>query len=301
MDNKIIITGVNANNIFDQSIISKLEDIYELTISKPTDKDIKENIEEYEPTAAILCVAEDGDISLQVFNIIKKNSNIPVLIIGTVSACAAAEEAIGKENIIYEIIPPFGVVEIQVALDEYFEQQKLENNEIDDFDFDDCLDEEPKDQVQFSEGYNYYENESESDYGTKAVDNYMHNDNEKKKILIIDDDIKVLRLMNVYLSDKYDVTIMKDGRSARRYLRTNIPHLILLDYVMPLEDGPEVYRKIKLVDRLRKIPIFFLTGVADSKKVKKVLELKPEGYILKPVRRNELLERLDSFFSTYIY
>ena len=161
MDNRILITGVNSVSIFDQNVISQLEDIFDIMIVKPTENDIKENIEEHEPIAAILCVAEDGDISLQVFNIIKKNSNIPVLIIGTVSACAAAEEAIGKENIIYEIIPPFGVVEIQVALDEYFEQQKLENNENDDFDFDDCLDEEPKDQVQFSEGYNYYENESD--------------------------------------------------------------------------------------------------------------------------------------------
>ena len=292
MDNRILITGVNSVSIFDQNVISQLEDIFDIMIVKPTENDIKENIEEHEPIAAILCVAEDGDISLQIYNIIKNNSDIPIIIIGTMSARNAAEETIGKENIIYEITPPFGASEIKVALEEYFE-----NQENDDFVFEDNINKNEADQASDNCGFSagYYNNELE------GMTKYMHNGDLRKKILIIDDDVKILRLMNLYLCDKYDVTIMKDGRSAMRYLRTNMPDLILLDYIMPLEDGPEVYRKIKLVDRLRSIPIFFLTGVSDRKKVKKVLELKPEGYILKPIQRDQLVERIDSFFGTYIY
>lgn len=118
-----------------------------------------------------------------------------------------------------------------------------------------------------------------------------------KNILIIDDDIQVLKLTYIYLHDKYNITIMRDGKNAMRYLRGEIPDLILLDYMMPGDDGPEVYRKIKIIERLSKIPIFFLTSVADSKKVKRVLELKPEGYILKPVQKDDLINRLKNYFN----
>lgn len=118
----------------------------------------------------------------------------------------------------------------------------------------------------------------------------------KKHILIIDDDRSVLKLLKSCLEPKYDVTTMISGRMAQKFLENRTTDLILLDYEMPLENGPEVFRKIRSDDRLVHIPIVFLTGVADSSKIKQVLELKPQGYLLKPIE----MDRLTSTISEII-
>ena len=297
MDKKVMITGVNVINIFNQNIKSQLEDTFDVILSKATKEDIEKDIKNYEPDIVILCITEDIDISIDIFNYIKSSKNIPVVLVGSNSACYSAEETIGKGNIINTIITPFKVDEIETVVNEYFKSLKNidnENNEFDfndDLDFQDNIDEDKEEKINLK---------VESDGATYEDYNNLNNKGEKRKILIVDDDIKILRVMNAYLSSRYDVAIVKNGLGAMQYLRTNMPDLILLDYIMPMEDGPEVYRKIKLVDRLRKIPIFFLTGVSDSKKVRKALELKPEGYILKPIKRDQLIKRLESFFNTYV-
>lgn len=297
MDKKVMITGVNAINIFNKNIKSQLEDMFDVILSKANKEDIEKDIKNYEPDIVILCITEDIDISIDIFNYVKSSKNIPVVLVGSNSACYSAEETIGKGNIINTIITPFKVDEIETVVNEYFKSLKNidnENNEFDfndDLDFQDNIDEDKEEKINLK---------VESDGATYEDYNNLNNKGEKRKILIVDDDIKILRVMNAYLSSRYDVAIVKNGLGAMRYLRNNMPDLILLDYIMPMEDGPEVYRKIKLVDRLRKIPIFFLTGVSDSKKVRKALELKPEGYILKPIKRDQLIKRLESFFNTFV-
>lgn len=297
MDKKVMITGVNAINIFNKNIKSQLEDMFDVILSKANKEDIEKDIKNYEPDIVILCITEDIDISIDIFNYVKSSKNIPVVLVGSNSACYSAEETIGKGNIINTIITPFKVDEIETVVNEYFKSLKNidnENNEFDfndDLDFQDNIDEDKEEKINLK---------VESDGATYEDYNNLNNKGEKRKILIVDDDIKILRVMNAYLSSRYDVAIVKNGLGAMRYLRNNMPDLILLDYIMPMEDGPEVYRKIKLVGRLRKIPIFFLTGVSDSKKVRKALELKPEGYILKPIKRDQLIKRLESFFNTFV-
>lgn len=271
--------------------------MFDVILSKANKEDIEKDIKNYEPDIVILCITEDIDISIDIFNYVKSSKNIPVVLVGSNSACYSAEETIGKGNIINTIITPFKVDEIETVVNEYFKSLKNidnENNEFDfndDLDFQDNIDEDKEEKINLK---------VESDGATYEDYNNLNNKGEKRKILIVDDDIKILRVMNAYLSSRYDVAIVKNGLGAMRYLRNNMPDLILLDYIMPMEDGPEVYRKIKLVDRLRKIPIFFLTGVSDSKKVRKALELKPEGYILKPIKRDQLIKRLESFFNTFV-
>ena len=310
MDKKVMITGVNAINIFNQNIKSQLEDMFDVILSKANKEDIEKDIKNYEPDIVILCITEDIDILIDIFNYVKSSKNIPVVLVGSNSACYSAEETIGKGNIINTIITPFKVDEIETVVNEYFKSLKNIDNENNEFDFNDDLDPQG-DELDFNDDLDFQDNidedkeekinlKVESDGVTYEDYNNLNNKGEKRKILIVDDDIKILRVMNAYLSSRYDVAIVKNGLGAMRYLRTNMPDLILLDYIMPMEDGPEVYRKIKLVDRLRKIPIFFLTGVSDSKKVRKALELKPEGYILKPIKRDQLIKRLESFFNTYV-
>ncbi len=111
----------------------------------------------------------------------------------------------------------------------------------------------------------------------------------KKRILVVDDDRSVLKMLKTALSEKYDVTTMVNGKMAEKYLETKDADLILLDYEMPEETGAEVFKKLRLKLKVKKIPVIFLTGVADSEKIKEVLALKPKGYLLKPINMERLM------------
>lgn len=108
-------------------------------------------------------------------------------------------------------------------------------------------------------------------------------------ILVIDDDPVMLRLVKEYLHGQYNVATAINGKVAMKFLEKKHTDLILLDYEMPLEDGPSVYQKIRSTEALSKIPIVFLTGVSDRTKIQTALQLKPQGYILKPIEKEKLL------------
>ncbi|MGN0604091.1 MAG: response regulator [Oscillospiraceae bacterium] len=82
---------------------------------------------------------------------------------------------------------------------------------------------------------------------------------------------------------------------ALKFLETKTPDLVFLDYEMPVENGPEVFKKIKKMDSAMNVPVVFLTGIADREKITEVLALKPHGYLLKPInmeRVNETINKL---------
>ena len=119
--------------------------------------------------------------------------------------------------------------------------------------------------------------------------------NARKQILIIDDDRAVLKLLKAALEPDYIVTTMISGKMAMKFLKTKTPDLIFLDYQMPVEDGPEVFKNIRALESSKDVPIVFLTGVADRSKIANVLMLKPQGYLLKPIdieRVNETIHRI---------
>ncbi len=116
---------------------------------------------------------------------------------------------------------------------------------------------------------------------------------EKKNILVIDDDRNVLRLVKTALEQKYNVTCMINGKTAIKYLSSKPVDLIFLDYQMPEADGPEVFKKIRAMDNVDSdVPIVFLTGVADREKIKQVMSLKPQGYLLKPIDMGRLYDTI---------
>lgn len=120
---------------------------------------------------------------------------------------------------------------------------------------------------------------------------------QRYKILVVDDDIVFLRTAMNYLNEEYRVSVVKSGLEALSYMSKEKPDAILLDYEMPDFDGPQTLKMIRTNEELKNIPVFFMTGVNDPELVKKALELKPQGYILKTTSKNELLDRLAEFFN----
>ena len=114
----------------------------------------------------------------------------------------------------------------------------------------------------------------------------------RKHILIVDDDKNMLKLLKMFLEDDYQVTIVESGKQALDFIINHTPDLILLDYMMPLFDGPHVMEIIRKREASKHIPVLFLTSVADKDKIIQCLAQGPQGYLIKPISRDELLQRV---------
>ncbi len=118
--------------------------------------------------------------------------------------------------------------------------------------------------------------------------------NSRKHILVVDDDFRMLKLIKRYLDDTYDVATAINGKVALKFLESKMTNLILLDYEMPEENGPAVLEKLRANPVTSHIPVIFLTGINDRKKIQQVLALKPQGYLLKPVDHGKLIEAIQN-------
>ena len=128
------------------------------------------------------------------------------------------------------------------------------------------------------------------------VYNHVSAQGEKKSILMVDDDPTFLKMMKGWLDPYYRITIVTSGMQALMYLADNKPDLILLDYEMPVTSGPQVLEMIRSETKVDRVPVMFLTGKGDRESVLKVLALKPEGYLLKSLNREQILASVSEFF-----
>lgn len=115
----------------------------------------------------------------------------------------------------------------------------------------------------------------------------------KKHVLVVDDDPLMLKMIKEHLRDSYDVATATSGEIALKFLEKKETNLILLDYEMPVEDGPAVLEKLHSNDATKDIPVVFLTGITERGKIQKALKQKPQGYILKPIDRDKLIEIIE--------
>ena len=120
---------------------------------------------------------------------------------------------------------------------------------------------------------------------------------ELHHILVCDDDGMMLKAIKSWLEGRYRVTIVNSALSAIKFLATNPVDLILLDYEMPVTSGPQAFEMLRSDPDTRDIPVMFLTVKSDKESVMRVLELKPENYLLKTMPPKELVAAIDEFFA----
>ena len=130
----------------------------------------------------------------------------------------------------------------------------------------------------------------------KKLSNLDEERKKRKHILLVDDDVTFLKMMQDWLSGTYTVTIARSGMQAITYIANHTPDLILLDYDMPITSGPQVMEMIRSEPNSTDIPIIFLTGKSDRESVMKVMQLKPQGYLLKNMNKTEILKAVGDFF-----
>ncbi len=144
-----------------------------------------------------------------------------------------------------------------------------------------------------------FERPLEMDRLIDTVENYLSEESalsRRKSILIVDDDVSYMTTILEWLRDTYRVHMANSGMQAITWLATNNADLILLDYEMPVTDGPKVLEMLKSDPRTEDIPVIFLTGKGDKKSILRVLSLKPAGYLLKAIDKRELNEKVSEFF-----
>ncbi|HOK40958.1 MAG TPA: response regulator transcription factor [bacterium] len=114
----------------------------------------------------------------------------------------------------------------------------------------------------------------------------------KKRILIIDDDVSIRLLLKELLQKmNYEVDLCEDVVRMFGSIQFNIkPDLIILDVMMELMDGFEIYTQLRNISGYENIPVIFLTALASDKFKKKALELGAAAYIEKPFNIPELLD-----------
>ncbi|TCC93962.1 response regulator [Pedobacter frigiditerrae] len=119
----------------------------------------------------------------------------------------------------------------------------------------------------------------------------------RKSILLIDDEVTVLKLLEFILKENYTLEIKNNGLEAISWMDDgNMPDLIISDLEMPYVNGLDFVRSIKTSGYYREIPIILLTGNYSTEDLKTKLPYSYDLLVQKPFNPGKLKESIKSFF-----
>lgn len=122
---------------------------------------------------------------------------------------------------------------------------------------------------------------------------------EKKKILIVDDEVHIVELVRVCLEDSdYEIIEAYDGLEALNKAKSEKPDLILLDIMLPKLDGYEVCKALKSAEETREIPVVMLTAKGQEVDKVKGFQSGADSYMTKPFSPLRLLTELEEKLSS---
>ena len=115
---------------------------------------------------------------------------------------------------------------------------------------------------------------------------------KRYKILITDDDEDILDVLELTLSEHFDVVKAANGREGLEQARKHQPDIIITDYMMPLMNGPEFCRCLRADVTMAHIPIIMLTGKGDTRDMVQGINSGADDYLIKPFEPQSLLARI---------
>jgi len=122
----------------------------------------------------------------------------------------------------------------------------------------------------------------------------------KKTLLIVDDDLSILKLLNFILSKDYDVVVKNNGIDAFSWLEDgNMPELIISDLQMPYFDGQSFVKNVKISGFYRDIPVILLSAAHDLNEQVSKMPFKVDAYIHKPFKPSELKLAINQLLQVY--
>lgn len=118
-----------------------------------------------------------------------------------------------------------------------------------------------------------------------------------QKILVVDDESDILELLKYNLSKEgYEVKVASDGVKGLEIAKNFIPDMILLDIMMPKQDGVETCRLIRETPELQNVFVIFLTARSEEYSEVAAFETGADDYITKPIKPRALMSRINALF-----
>ena len=261
---KVFVTGKNKRIAKDVSEHCYEDRNYITIRCEPEKEYIFEVLHSEMPNAVIICMGGENEEEIRMYDMLGEAVRS-----GALTVFVIADDKDKKKFMKYSRLKKLYFLSRPVSLFTLYEKLILIENELRDL---------KQDKASFIE-----------EYDNPNAD-IMYS---RRKILVVDDDTQQLMQIKDLLDEFYDVTVVKSGEAALRYLSKKKTDLILLDYVMPDMDGQEVLNAIREDEDIEDIPVIFLTGVTEKSIVIETLtELMPQGYVVKPAKKSELVAKI---------
>lgn len=287
MKYKVLLTGTHQTLISD--FFNHMEFNLECLSSSTRIMDVMGHLKYFHPDAVIFCLHNETQNEISgLGGVIQKVSaeSIPLIIVGEQESCELFEK-IFPMSVGLTIKKPFSIKGLEERLLSYLRQHTADKGKAG----------EAEELMEASEGIMQMSGITSQELREiLALDESLSGEemgDKKKHILIVDDDSRVLRLVKGVLGNRYNVATAINGKVAMKFLENKETDLILLDYEMPGESGAQILQRIRSNPKLQKLPVVFLTGVTERKRIKEVLELAPQGYLLKPIDTGRLYVTLE--------
>jgi PleD family two-component response regulator len=125
---------------------------------------------------------------------------------------------------------------------------------------------------------------------------------KKIKILVVDDDPQIRRLIKVTLQSKFNFEILEaeNGLAALQKIETEKPFLVMLDIMMPELNGIELIEKLKANEETKDVPIIICSAVNDRNKVIELFNKGVADYIVKPINPIILSNKITQYIKIYL-
>ncbi|MGM5482049.1 MAG: response regulator transcription factor [Nanobdellota archaeon] len=115
---------------------------------------------------------------------------------------------------------------------------------------------------------------------------------KKKKILIAEDEDSIIELLKIILQDDYNLTVVKDGSSVYNEVCKLNPDLLLLDVMMPNNNGFDICEKLRADKKTKNTNIAILSAKGQERDILNGLKSGADYYITKPFDPDDLIKKV---------
>jgi CheY-like chemotaxis protein len=264
MELKILVTGRNEKVASDIEEHLMTDKGYTVVRCDPIKSDIFDTLLDEAPEVVIICLGDETSETIKPFDILKNGTHK-----GNCINVVIANENDEKLFLRYTALDRAYLLSRPVSLDALYNKLVSIEEEI------------------------AKEKEKSIAMVREFVNERPDKEHRRKHILVVDDDTDQLINIREQLKEFFDVTLVRSGNDAFKFMKRKIPDLILLDYLMPEKDGSDVAKELRDIDEYASIPILFLTGITEKNAIIDILaELKPQGFIIKPAKKSELVAKI---------
>lgn len=281
MKYKLLLSGENTAAIDD--FFFQMQETFMVLTTSLRKVDVETHLELFQPDAFVYCINAESVKDFNRVYMLKENlirNKVPLVVIGPEEECKVFEK-IAINTAAFILMKPSSVSVIAEKISEFIERKKANEEAYR------KQQEEIKKQQEEQEALRKQQEEQEQEELSKQQEEEA---NRRKHILVVDDDPRMLRLVNEQLNEHYDVATAISGKLAIKFLERKHTDLILLDYEMPVDNGPAVLKQLRDNPETKDIPVIFLTGMTEKSKIQEVLVMKPQGYLLKPIDSETLFK-----------